>query len=346
MTFTFSTGYWYLECIWWSLGAITTFIILSIEIKTLWFNKITDIDQQNNSSEVDSTNATTGTEETTTETRTSSTFSVSTPVNKSDPPPNHHVQSRLVQILPILSYLCFFLECVSILLYYIKQTEVACATGLICGIVCYISAKMFMSLVFIYRVKTVYSDSMFEVNRNVIYFMICFCISYSLVVMVWSPLSLNMIILPANILNGDPDLFDFNHTFCLIANDATSINMTFGALDFFTNTISFFLFIRPLITLIKIVKKIGSDDHKKKIFSVVQRSMILTFIATVSTVIALGIVAFTLIIGLSAIDIIVNCFCIMFCNEEYESYYKNMCCGAIKLFSKCCNFDDDEKNEP
>eukprot|EP01084_Bolivina_argentea_P216692 368070_1 len=303
MAFLNSIYFFWIELICWSLAALIILVILLIEIRTMIFHKITH--QIEKMAECSDNNS-----------------------NKSDQSPTDsnktvvfHDCHNPIFVFPILSYTFYFASCVAGIVC-LSPTEFICYSGNIIGSCLYAMAKMFMYLVFIYRLKIVYDDSLFEYNSKVIYIMVIIVIVYQVVLMIANAFTISTTIV--YIENSDFGVCATHYVFGIIESVVI--------LDLITNALCCYLFIKPLIILSKDNK--DNTPHSKGMFLMVQKSTVLTFVAVMSTFILLLTVSISGLSALVAIDIIINCVCIMLFNKNYVSYFKSICCGFVFVCDK------------
>eukprot|EP01084_Bolivina_argentea_P300723 518622_1 len=235
--------------------------------------------------------------------------------------------SQLVFILPMLSYILFIgaALCGNLSVLGIKGCEI---TGR-AGPSCYFIAKMFMYLVFIYRIYFVYSNSYFHYNTKVL-------IILSIIVILCTTFE---IIMTGVTTNGKIMVVN-NYSSC-IALIPYGLAIFAALFDLTISGICLFLFIRPLLL---VSKQQNDKETKIELKGVVLKYTTLSIVAILSTFIVLIVMAIFDMTGVAAIDVCCNCLCIMFFNTRYDQSFKTLCCGAIYVMSMIMNRKQNTAN--
>eukprot|EP01084_Bolivina_argentea_P300725 518626_1 len=227
--------------------------------------------------------------------------------------------SQLVFILPMLSYILFIgaALCGNLSVLGIKGCEI---TGR-AGPSCYFIAKMFMYLVFIYRLYIVYSDSAFAYNNKILLILLLFVVIYTIFIVI-----INLLTLEIGIS------YELNNGRVCNAYGAPAVLMTTAFFDTMISALCCYLFIKPLM----ILNNHEINKHSTRMYKMILKYVVLTFVAVTTTFLLLGLMTMSKISSLLAIDIVINCICIALFNKYYHYYYKGICCGAIKLCNTVC----------
>eukprot|EP01084_Bolivina_argentea_P023428 43693_1 len=224
-------------------------------------------------------------------------------------------------IFPLLSYLFYVGLSITGLMSGFSTDENICYWSIVFGTICYSLGKMWMYLVFIYRLHIAFMDSCYEYSWTLISGMMVCVIVYSISLMI-----INTLTLSTQIIH-----IEQNISIC-------SSELQFGVIeavvffDFIANAICCYLFTRPLILL---TKRNKDDSMTCGFYNTALKCIILTFIAVTSTVIILGFLAISGLTPFVAIDIGINSVIIMLFKKEYKNQYKIMCSVCVKLASKC-----------
>ena len=242
--------------------------------------------------------------------------------------PEKETPPKLLYILPMLSYIFYFLLGLSsIIETYHGYND--CATGSVLGTSFYGLAKMFMYLVFIYRIYVVYSNPFYGYNIKVIFVL-------GMTVLIWSIISTTI----TSIFTTGERVDINGHWFCI---GKVTIGLVISTLlfDFIISTLCLFLFIRPLLSLRKTQ---GIEDQDKiKMYRVILKYTILSMVAILSTFMILVFIAVYDLTGLITIDIVINSMCIMHFNQRYNKSYKILYCCPIYCISTIIRMKEQNK---
>eukprot|EP01084_Bolivina_argentea_P173864 301176_1 len=248
----------------------------------------------------------------------------------------HYLQPTY--LFPLLSYLFYLITSITgfVSMFHSHDHHYICHWTIIIGTMSYPLGKMWMYLVFIYRLYIVYIDSIFEYNRKLIIGMMSAVVFYSLTLAIVNTLTVSDI--TAHMGNN---LFLCEPKFQIFIVEAVVV------FDVITNGICCYLFIRPLLLL---SKKNENDLGMVGIFNTALKCIILTLVAVTSTVIMMTFVEISGLVAFVTIDVSINCIVIMLFNKEYNKQYKRMCSRFIKLGVKCFKYrqtkDKSVKSRP
>lgn len=318
MAFRQSVAYQYIAIILWSLAVFIISIILWIEIKSLFCSKSQLIRVKT----VESQTYNSPTSDPSNDSRSKSAASRTLSMNKLKSKRQNH--KKATYILPIFCYSSYLIACVSALLAVAaSSSDKMCSITARLASVSYTFAKMWMYLVFVYRLKIIYDDSMFSYKHNIIYIMMSGIIIYSMGIII--------------------------ATLLLVSTDVSGSNIcgiiwVFGILeaqvllDLLTNSLCCYFFVRPLKILLKKDEDSDKDNmrHREKMYFIIRKNVILTFVAVVSTFFILVFLAISGLNAFASIDVVFNCFCIMMFNGEHIRFYNSLCCLSKKVALKCC----------
>ena len=227
--------------------------------------------------------------------------------------------SKLVFILPILSY--FFYTLTLLLGPLGILNLISCNIIAYLGPPFWIFSKMWMYLVFIYRLFLVYGQSIFKYNVKILIIMTITTIIYT-----FGAITLKILTVEPLLVYGIN-----NQIICTRIDKFFFANVIGAIFDIIINTLCCYLFIRPLLKL----KKFPVDDEDIiEISNIILKYVILSFIATLSTVLILIIMAVSKISVFVTVDIVINCICIMLFNKVHHYHYQRLCCGMIRV-CKC-----------
>eukprot|EP01084_Bolivina_argentea_P023430 43697_1 len=245
-------------------------------------------------------------------------------------------------IFPLLSYLFYVGLSITGLMSGFSTDENICYWSIVFGTICYSLGKMWMYLVFIYRLHIAFMDSCYEYSWTLISGMMVCVIVYSISLMI-----INTLTLSTQIIHIAQNIS--------ICTSKLQFGIVEAAVcfDFIANAICCYLFTRPLILLSKLTKQNNNGGQTTGIYTVALKCIILTFTAVASTVIILAFVAVSGLTSFVTIDICINCVVIMLFKQEYSKEYKIICCGFIKLCSmwfhkkekKTKSIDDTKKKQ-
>eukprot|EP01084_Bolivina_argentea_P003663 6888_1 len=312
---TFQIAIWLSSLVLWIISLISIITILLVEIKTFCFDLyISKIETKISQMQPDD----------------------KSPDPSASPSVNEHTSEQftstsnwqfifLTFMLPLLAYLFSIFACINAILSF---SNIGVANGChqigIFGITYYGTAKMFLYLVFVYRLFVVYSNSAFAYNNKILSVMIVMIVLCCLTVMIIGSITLHAIVYNTTInglnIKGCKFLYSF------------SVLVTSAFIDIIISSMCCYLFIRPLLSLMKHTNE--RDNETKDIYNVVLKCTILTFVATTSTIFLLIIIGITKRAALTSIDYSINCICVMLFNKKYNKYFNVLCCGAIKICSK------------
>eukprot|EP01084_Bolivina_argentea_P175984 304620_1 len=190
----------------------------------------------------------------------------------------------------------------------------------------YYLAKMFMYLVFTYRLYIVYSDSAFAYNNKVLLIVAIIIILYTFGIISANGMTLDV-----------QKLYNVNQQrLCIAFANPLVLFMTI-LMDAIISVLCCYLFIRPLL----ILKKVNDNDdatnkHSQAMYHVILKYLILTFITVITTFLILILMVLLEFTALLTVDIIINSGCILLFNKFYDYYYKIICCAAIQICNKLC----------
>eukprot|EP01084_Bolivina_argentea_P309436 535234_1 len=226
-------------------------------------------------------------------------------------------KKKLVYILPIISYLFYIIF--GFLSVFFKLNLIifsGCKYGEYMGVI-FTLGKLFMYFVFIWRLYIVYTDSTFAYNTAILTIMI-------IIIILWGfgNAILNVFTTKSVILISEKRIY------CTIDMYMPMVGSTV-LYDLITCSICCYLFIRPLLWMIK------NNQNNETMYTLIVKYTILTFVAVISTFIIFIAVGVTDLAGLVAIDVTINSFCIFLFNNKYNNFYNCICCGAIKSGTKC-----------
>ena len=211
-----------------------------------------------------------------------------------------------------------------------SSSKTVCTTAAIIGTCGYALAKMFMYLVFIARLKVIWNNSLFAYNYKAINVMAVCIIIYSV----------SLSIATASSTTGDIVVIEEGKYQC-------ETHVVFGIiecqvfLDLIANCLCCYLFVKPLKHMLQLEGKINPQQKEHSVeqdatYKCLRKSIILTFVAVTSTAIVLIFMAASGFTAFVAIDVVINCICIMMFNKHYAKYYHILCCGAMRIAHKCC----------
>ena len=225
---------------------------------------------------------------------------------------------HLVSILPILSYIFYLSNGINTILDI--HNFYSCKFGGIITLGCYSLGKLFMYLLFVYRLHTVYSSSTFEYNETILLIITILIIIYGIGMVIVFIFVVEPVISFVN-----------NIRFCNI-KIPFYILLIGAAFDMGITGICCILFVRPLCILFRKTNHQLTDTRMKNVIS---KYIILTFVATLSTTIIFGAIGITDFEALGTIDIVINSTCMMLFNKQYHRLYQTLCCIPIKCAQRC-----------
>eukprot|EP01084_Bolivina_argentea_P173865 301179_1 len=179
-TFLQSAPYYYIELVLWIMLTFVTVCILSIELWTycykLCLRKFLQNIESNNS---DSTSMP------------SSSPSIQNTTSNISGKKIHYLQPTY--LFPLLSYLFYLITSITgfVSMFHSHDHHYICHWTIIIGTMSYPLGKMWMYLVFIYRLYIVYIDSIFEYNRKLIIGMMSAVVFYSLTLAIVNTLTVS-----------------------------------------------------------------------------------------------------------------------------------------------------------
>ena len=206
----------------------------------------------------------------------------------------------------------------------------------------YIITKMFMYLALIFRLLLVYDTPIYRYNKKAL---ICICI-----IIIASAIFLVLL----NIFTIEA--YPYYHaekahiSFCEFYAELYVFALV-GVYDIIFSIGSTIAFINPLRQIIKEICDVNmSKQEKDKLEPLIQvgiKYSILSFVATFSTMIVLGLLALS-ISFLNPIDYITNILCMVFMTPYYneKGYFERICCVMVKWSafwtSYCCGYHEEE----
>eukprot|EP01084_Bolivina_argentea_P312681 541354_1 len=251
------------------------------------------------------------------------TSDTSNPTKKA-PTTNNKSESKLTFILPMLSYTFYITTalCGNLSILGVK----GCRFSVYIGPTCWFIAKMFMYLLFIYKSYVVYSDSAFAYNNKILLILVTFIVLYTACIAI-----INLITMEIGIMH------DSNNITVCYANASPILVIITVLFDLSINTLCCYVFVRPLMILNN--REINGQKNRQstRMYRMISKCSVLTFVAATTTFVLLGMMAATGINSIIAIDIAINCICIALFNKYYDFYYQKICFGVIKLCNKVCS---------
>eukprot|EP01084_Bolivina_argentea_P175985 304623_1 len=228
---------------------------------------------------------------------------------------------KLLLLMPLCSYLLFSITGIVSMIYTLNLIFFeGCKYGGIIASIFYALGKTMMYFVFIYRIYNIYCDSTFAYNTKILFTMVIIIIIWTLINIIVNTMTVHEF---KDEINGS--------VFCGV-NILLPVAGSSALLDMIINFLCCYLFTKPLLKL----THMEVDGHSSALKSVIVKFTILTFTAVISTVLLSVMVGITKLSTFGAVDVIINCFCIMFFNKQYHHYYKIICCGAIQICNKLC----------
>eukprot|EP00483_Globobulimina_turgida_P004029 UN04037 len=198
----------------------------------------------------------------------------------------------------------------------------------------FIMSKMFMYLIFIYRLHIVYTDSIFAYSTRRL-----FVFAVVVIIMSLFNLLLNHFTLVLNVV------YENGNKTCFVAPQQYVLGFTI-IFDLSVSVLCFYLFIKPLM----ILNRGNMDNNVGRIRKVLIKMLSLTFVAVFSTFLFFLLMGATGLTALIAVDIIINSVCIMFFNQSHHYYFKIVCCGTIvfcnRIFNKHQEREDRDRPMP
>merc|ERR1712232_188530 len=175
----------------------------------------------------------------------------------------------------------------------------------------YFLAKCFMYCLFVLRLKIIYGQSFFAYQVKTLYLLMAVIIIYSLGLIVTTWLTLSSFVAQ---YEQNSNLQECH------AEWPVGITESQVLLDLIANALCCYLFIRPLRSLLqtKVDNSAETQKDREEMYVILRKYSILTLTAVISTFALLMLVAITLIPAFAAIDIVINCFCIMMFNTKNE----------------------------
>ena len=196
---------------------------------------------------------------------------------------------------------------------------------------CYFTAKQFMYLLFLIKLYVVYDGSSFGYKSNNL--LIIGSISVLLC-------SINCIL---TIFYNGIDLFYYdNIPFAMHCNAFYPLYQyfIFAVVDVFMALFFLYSFVNPIRLLLKDTKNSNPDEI---LIQLAVKSVILTLVALLSTLIFMLFMLFTNTLLLGSIDVVINFICVLLMTPYYnEKHYENICCILIKIGNKCVGLNEIE----
>eukprot|EP01083_Nonionella_stella_P044169 119036_1 len=296
----------------WIIQTIIIIIILLIELRTFYLSMhietITEIPDE--SSPQSGPSSPTGSPQPNKQT-------MASPTSKKGKP-------KWIFLIPLVSYSFYIMTGISgcIAISGMKWCEI----GTNGGAITYCVGKMFMYIVYIYRIDAVYSGSVFEYNKKRLFIMAIFVVIYSLAQIVSYPFLMETKI-----------YYLENHERYCASNISKATLVLVMVLDLFISILCTYLFVRPLLILGKNTEIEKQKNNGCKLYSLGLKYVILTTVAVISTVFIFAAIAILSFSSLVVIDIIINCVCMLFFNVAYHHYYTIICCGPRIVCNKVWN---------
>eukprot|EP01084_Bolivina_argentea_P108417 193762_1 len=321
MKFFYTEYHYYMQLSFFCCGIISILSILLIELHTIYDyykQKRTIIIEQNvkpglglEPPQINSNNTSS----------TPPTINKNIPIKRSFPNPiRRKLRSKrfVSYLLPILSY--FFYLLMNIFSLLTKLDVQICAVAASPSTICYFLAKMWMYFVFMYKSHIVYSKSLFQYNKKLLYSFVAGVVLYSLIIIIFSITTVEL-----NVIHfGDIKVCEARIMFGVLESTVL--------FDLVIQIGCCYLFVRPLLILSKMNERLDQSEHEK-LFNVILKYVICTFVAVSSTFILLITMAISKLVSLVAFDVIINCICIMLLNRKYDLCFKIACCGCKKICS-------------
>ena len=220
---------------------------------------------------------------------------------------------HLTNILPMISYLFYGLQGFFVILHI--TNALSCYIG---GLIpLYIMGKSFMYLFYIYQLKIIYSQSMFNYNKRILVILFISIILYGICISISNALTLKASFIYINGIE-----------YC--KRTINGIILASGTVfDLIINIMCFILFIRPLKKLAKI-----NEDTNYKIIKLLYKYAILTSVSVGTTFFTYIMVLFSDLEAIASIDIIINCLCLMMFNDYHHKMFNIICCCPVNILQK------------
>eukprot|EP01083_Nonionella_stella_P106561 307680_1 len=295
----------------WIIQAIVVIIILLIEVRTFYLSMrietITEIPEESSPQ----TGPSTGSPRAQPNQQT-----MTSPTSKKS-------KTKWIFLIPMVSYSFYIMTGISgcIAISGMKWCEI----GTNGGAITYCVGKMFMYIVYIYRIDAVYAGSAFAYNKRRLFRLAMFVVVYSVAQIASFPFLMETKIY----------YLENNERYCA-SNIPKATLVLVMVIDSFISILCTYLFVRPLLILGKNTIEKQKNDGSK-LYALGLKYVILTTVAVVSTVFIFAAIAILSFSSLVVIDVIINCVCMLFFNVAYHYYYTIICCGPIISCNKAWN---------
>eukprot|EP01084_Bolivina_argentea_P095599 171848_1 len=246
-----------------------------------------------------------------------------TPTTPTTPTVKQKEPAKWRFILPIFCYCLYILTGTCGVLTVLGVHP--CGVYAMIGPSLYITAKMFMYLIFVYRLHAVYTQSAFEYSTRVLWVLFVVIILITILNIV-----LNLFTLHLHVT------YDENGNKTCFVTAAIYIYGITIIFDLIISTLCCYLFIKPLLHLNK-NNKAGSQHLRM----VLIKMLVLTFVAVFTTFLFIGGMGVTRLMALIGIDTSINAICIMFFNKAYDHYFRIICCAPITICNNICDKHQD-----
>ena len=252
---------------------------------------------------------------------------------------------RVLAYLILMSLWCYVFSLLNAIIFWIPQLQTYCAISIIIRTWTYLLAKMFMYLVFIVRLHIAYRYS------NSIYQFELSSLKITSALVILSGISLGMF---ASVTIKPDEYHESAQVlaYCRFSSPPITAAL-FGLYDIIFSIGTLIAFVNPLRKLIKgilsnpnMTKQARNDFEVEELIYVGVRCVILTSVATFSTLLMMVLV----VLGFpffAPIDFIVNMVCMMWMTKYYDDkkYYERVCIITIKCsnwcLGCCCGYTEE-----
>ena len=228
---------------------------------------------------------------------------------------------KLMNSLAYLTLTGFVLTAISLAISQYKIFKDYCRQIIVMVSIFYVTAKLFMYLLFLVKLYLVYKGSAFRYKSQYLILIGIICIIVHVI---------NIILFI--LYNGINITFYENMPFAMHCNSyyPLSVLLIGGSFDSFMSIYFVYSFVAPIRQII--VKNSDNGSGSASLYHIAIKAIILALVAISSKVLMLTFLFFTNSLLLGPIDVIINFICVLFMTPYYkEKYYTNICCLFIKM---------------
>eukprot|EP01083_Nonionella_stella_P293201 997074_1 len=234
--------------------------------------------------------------------------------------------SRL-HVLPLLMYICYIVSGIISTLFKSRVGFFSACTP--CGVpgIFFCSGKLFLYLIFIYRLHAIYSDTVFQYNTTHLSIMAIICVIYQYLMAAVNLVTVSSV----SVQFGD-------EIYCGCASLMVVPGVTVFA-DTIVSVVCCCAFIKPL----KALQALNAANRDAELYRAVVKNMTLTCVAVITTVLIMICMAALKLNALAYLDVVINSICVFLMNKEHDLWFKYLCfdgkCGS-KVVKCCCSTNE------